>query len=122
MKSNKHTIYFLFIFSFCLYTFSYSQKSNSCDALVNKATNEIYSNPDKVIKIGYSIVNDSSSALDCKIKGYKLICDAYTSKRNYLKALEYLNKANSLLPLSNNAMLKIIILNKAGIIYHQLKT
>ena len=121
MKSNKQTIYLLFILSFCLYTFSYSQKSNSCDAIVNKATNEIYSNPDKVIKIGYSIINDSDNNIDCKIKGYKLICDAYSSKRNYVKALEYLNKANSLLSQTNNAMLKIIILNKAGIIYHQLK-
>lgn len=121
MKSNKHNFYFLFILSFCVSTFSYSQKSNSCDAIVNKVSNEIYSNPDKVIKIGYSIVNDSDNNIDCKIKGYKLICDAYSSKRNYVKSLEYLNKANSLLPQSNNAMLKIIILNKEGIIYHQLK-
>jgi tetratricopeptide (TPR) repeat protein len=99
----------------------YSQNYKNCDNIVNVASNDIYSNPDKVIKIGESIVNESGNNVDCKIKGYKLICDAYTSKRNYEKTLEYLNKANGMLRLSNNAMLKIAILNKQGIIYHQLK-
>ncbi|MGL2964915.1 tetratricopeptide repeat protein [Flavobacterium sp. RSB2_4_14] len=121
MKSSKPNFYFLFIVCFCLTNFSYAQNNNSCGAIINEASNDIYSNPDKVIKIGFSIVKESANNIDCKIKGYKLICDAYTSKRNYVKALEYLNKANSMLPQTNNAMLKIIILNKAGIIYHQLK-
>jgi tetratricopeptide (TPR) repeat protein len=121
IKIKKNTNYFIFVFSLLLTNFLYSQNYKNCDNIVNVASNDIYSNPDKVIKIGESIVNESGNNVDCKIKGYKLICDAYTSKRNYEKTLEYLNKANGMLRLSNNAMLKIAILNKQGIIYHQLK-
>jgi tetratricopeptide (TPR) repeat protein len=121
IKIKKNSNYFIFVYSLLLTNFLYSQNSKNCDNIVNVAGNEIYSNPDKVIKIGESIVNESGNNVDCKIKGYKLICDAYTSKRNYEKTLEYLNKATGLLRLSNNALLKIAILNKQGIIYHQLK-
>jgi tetratricopeptide (TPR) repeat protein len=121
IKIKKNSNYFIFVYSLLLTNFLYSQNYKNCDNIVNVAGNEIYSNPDKVIKIGESIVNESGNNVDCKIKGYKLICDAYTSKRNYEKTLEYLNKATGLLRLSNNALLKIAILNKQGIIYHQLK-
>ncbi len=121
IKIKKNSNYFIFVYSLLLTNFLYSQNYKNCDNIVNVASNEIYSNPDKVIKIGESIVNESGNNIDCKIKGYKLICDAYTSKRNYEKTLEYLNKANGMLRLSNNALLKIAILNKQGIIYHQLK-
>ena len=121
IKIKKNSNYFIFVYSLLLTNFLYSQNYKNCDNIVNVASNEIYSNPDKVIKIGESIVNESGNNVDCKIKGYKLICDAYTSKRNYEKTLEYLNKANGMLRLSNNALLKIAILNKQGIIYHQLK-
>jgi tetratricopeptide (TPR) repeat protein len=121
IKIKINSNYFIFVFSLLLTTFLYAQNSKNCDNIYNNAGAEIYSNPDKVIKIGESIVNESGDNIDCKIKGYKLICDAYTSKRNYEKTLEYLNKATGLLRLSNNALLKIAILNKQGIIYHQLK-
>lgn len=121
IKIKKNSNYFIFVYSLLLTNFLYCQNYKNCDNIVNVASNEIYSNPDKAIKIGESIVNESGNNVDCKIKGYKLICDAYTSKRNYEKTLEYLNKANSMLRLSNNALLKIAILNKQGIIYHQLK-
>ncbi len=121
IKIKINSNYFIFVFSLLLTHFMYAQNSKNCDNIYNNAGTEIYSNPDKVIKIGESIVNESGDNIDCKIKGYKLICDAYTSKRNYEKTLEYLNKATGLLRLSNNALLKISILNKQGIIYHQLK-
>ena len=93
IKIKKNSNYIIFVYSLLLTNFLYSQNSKNCDNIVNVAGNEIYSNPDKVIKIGESIVNESGNNVDCKIKGYKLICDAYTSKRNYEKTLEYLNKA-----------------------------
>ena len=96
IKIKKNTNYFIFVFSLLLTSFLYSQKNKNCDNIVNVASNEIYSNPDKVIKIGESIVNESGNNVDSKIKGYKLICDAYTSKRNYEKTLEYLNFYHSL--------------------------
>lgn len=121
IKIKKNSTFSIFAVSLLLANSLYSQDSKDCDNTLNNASNQIYSDPDKVIKIGEKIVNEADNNIDCKIKGYKLICDAYTSKRNYEKALEYLNKANGLLRLSNNALLKIVILNKQGIIYHQLK-
>jgi tetratricopeptide (TPR) repeat protein len=121
IKIKKNSNYIIFVYSLLLTNFLYAQNSKNCDNIYSKAGALIYSNPDKVIKIGESIVNESGNNVDCEIKGYKLICDAYTSKRNYEKTLEYLNKATGLLRLSNNALLKIAILNKQGIIYHQLK-
>jgi tetratricopeptide (TPR) repeat protein len=81
----------------------------------------MYANPDKVILEGKKIVARSSNNIDYKIKGYKLIADGYSSKRDYEKSLEYVIKANKLLNLTSNKLLKIIILNKLGIQYHQLK-
>ncbi len=121
MKIKINTVFILFIVSVFLTNSVYSQKDKSCTEVINSVSNDIYTDPDKVIKIGESIVNESTNNIDCKIRGYKLICDAYSSKRNYVKALEYLTKANSLLRFTNNSLLKIVILNKTGILFHQLK-
>jgi tetratricopeptide (TPR) repeat protein len=121
IKIKINIIFILFFVSLFSTGTLYSQNDGNCNEVINSVSNDIYTDPNKVIKIGNSIVNESGNNIDCKIKGYKLICDAYSSKRDYLKALEYLNKANSLLRFSNNALLKIIILNKTGIIFHQLK-
>ncbi|MCX6172768.1 MAG: hypothetical protein NT048_08025 [Flavobacterium sp.] len=91
------------------------------DSIIKACSTEIYANPDKVIFEGEKIVAQSNSNVDYKIKGYKLIADGYSSKRDYQKSLEYVMKANKLLNLSSNKLLKIVILNKLGIQYHQLK-
>lgn len=77
-------------------------------------------NPDEVVKNGQLIVKEAKD-VDYKIKGYKLLSDAYSAKRDYEKALEYLIKATELLNLSKDKLLKINIINKTGIQYHQLK-
>lgn len=99
----------------------YSQELHNIDKLVRTSTIRIYENPDEVIKIGKRIVAQSGSNVDNKIKGLKLIADAYSSKRDYEKSLEYVIKANQLLYLSKNELLKIEIINKTGIQFHQLK-
>ncbi len=99
----------------------YSQKSKVNDSIIKTCSIEMYANPDKVILEGKKIVARSSNNIDYKIKGYKLIADGYSSKRDYEKSLEYVIKANKLLNLTSNKLLKIIILNKLGIQYHQLK-
>ena len=48
--------------------------------------------------------------VDEKIKAYKLISDAYSAKRDYEKAIGFLIKANELLHLTSNNLLKITII------------
>jgi tetratricopeptide (TPR) repeat protein len=99
----------------------YAQNTKKFDSILKVASNQMYSNPDNVIKLGSIIVNESGKNIDYKIMAYKLISDGYSSKRDYEKSLEYVVKANQLLYLSNNELLKISTLNKVGIQYHQLK-
>ncbi len=98
-----------------------AQNYKQLDSILKTATNEIYNNPDNVIKLGEIVVKQSGDNVDYKIKGYKLISDAYSSKRYYEKSLDYLIKASELLNNSNDKLLKINIINKTGIQYHQLK-
>jgi len=122
MMSCKKYINLLLIVVIYLMTSSlYSQKIKLNDSIIKSCSIEMYANPDKVINEGKKIVANSDNNIDNKIKGYKLIADGYSSKRDYEKSLEYVIKANKLLNLSSNKLLKIIILNKLGIQYHQLK-
>jgi tetratricopeptide (TPR) repeat protein len=122
--AKKNNIKFLsfFIFINLLITFPlYSQKGKNVDSIIKVSQKEMYINPDKAIETGNIILNESGNNIESKIKGYKLISDAYSSKRDYEKSLEYIMKANQLLNKTNNELLKINIINKIGIQYHQLK-
>ncbi|MEK8181176.1 tetratricopeptide repeat protein [Flavobacterium buctense] len=102
-------------------SFAYSQNNKKVDSIIKVASNEIYNNPDNAIKIGSEIVKNNEENIEYRIKGYKLISDAYSSKRDYEKSLEFLIKASELLGQTNDKLLKINIINKTGIQYHQLK-
>jgi tetratricopeptide (TPR) repeat protein len=100
---------------------AYAQANKQTDSLIKAAAGEIYVNPDNVIRVGQKILSQSRSNVDYQIKAYKMISDAYSSKRDYEKSLRYVTKASALLDRSNDALLKISIVNKTGILYHQLK-
>lgn len=121
MNCKNYINLFLTVAIFIMTSSLYSQKSKLNDSIIKTCSIEMYANPDKVIFEGKKIVALSNTNVDYKIKGYKLIADGYSSKRDYEKSLEYVLKANKLLNLSSNKLLKIIILNKLGIQYHQLK-
>lgn len=120
MENKKFILFFVMTVGLLTDT-SYAQKYKNLDSILNAGGNEIYENPDHAIKVGKSIVKQSEENVDYQIKGYKLISDAYSSKRDYEKSLEYLIKASELLDESKDKLLKIIIINKTGIQYHQLK-
>ena len=122
INSKRNTYnYFVIAISFLITSSLYSQNHRKIDSLIKATSTEIYVNPDKAIKTGEHIVAISDKDIDSKIKGYKLVADGYSSKRDYEKSLKYVLKANELLHLTNNKLLKIVILNKMGIQYHQLK-
>lgn len=121
IRCKKYIDSLLIVVIYLMTSNLYSQKSKVNDSIIKTCSIEMYANPDKVILEGKKIVARSSNNIDYKIKGYKLIADGYSSKRDYEKSLEYVIKANKLLNLTSNKLLKIIILNKLGIQYHQLK-
>ncbi|MES2411754.1 MAG: tetratricopeptide repeat protein [Bacteroidota bacterium] len=121
MYSNKYILFFVLAVGLLTADVLYAQNYKNLDSVITAAGNEIYENPDHAIKVGQSVVKQSENNIDYKIKGYKLISDAYSSKRDYEKSLEYLIKASALLDDSKDKLLKITIINKTGIQYHQLK-
>jgi len=98
-----------------------AQNKIRLDSIVKSASNQMYNNPDNVIKSGLIVLKEAGKNIDYKILGYKLISDGYSAKRDYEKSLEYVMKASQLLSYSNDQLLKISTLNKVGIQYHQLK-
>lgn len=121
MTFKKAYLLFLFVIPFFCGSYSYAQNSKNIDSLIKASSVKIYENPDEVIAVGNRIVSNAGNDINIKIKGYKLISDAYSSKRDYQKSLEYVIKANDLLNQTTNKLLKISIIVKAGIQYHQLK-
>ena len=99
----------------------YAQSKNDINGKIKEGTLLMYKNPDEAIRIGNNIIADAKDNVDYKIRAYKLISDAYSSKRDYQKSLEYIIKANKILHLTKDDLLKVIITNKLGIQYHQLK-
>lgn len=98
-----------------------AQTAQNLDSIIKESIKEMYGNPDKVIASGKEVVRLAGNDINIKIRGYKLISDGYSSKRDYEKSLEYVIKANQLLPKCQDELLKIQMINKAGIQYHQLK-
>jgi tetratricopeptide (TPR) repeat protein len=98
-----------------------AQNKIRLDSIVKLASNQMYINPDIVIKSGLIVLKEAGKNIDYKILGYKLISDGYSAKRDYEKSLNYIMKASQLLSYSNDQLLKINTLNKIGIQYHQLK-
>lgn len=122
MYTNKIRFWtYIFVVGLLTTNSLYAQNAKKLDSILKVGINEIYSNPDNVIKYGDAVVKQSGDNVDYKIKGYKLISDAYSAKRDYEKSVEYLIKSSELLGRSNDKLLKINIINKTGILYHQLK-
>lgn len=123
MRSNYTlaSVFFLLLSLVLFTTVVCAQDVRKIDSIIKASTLEMYINPDKVIATGKKIVNEAGSDVDIKIRGYRLISDGYSSKRDYEKSLEYVIKANDLLPKSKNELLKIRVASKVAIQYHQLK-
>jgi tetratricopeptide (TPR) repeat protein len=121
MNNKKTFIFYFIVVSFLTTQVFYAQDFKKLDSILKSATNHIYVNPDAAAKCGEIVVKEAGDNVDYKIKGYKLQSDAYSSKRDYKQSLDFLIKASELLSQSNDQLLKINIINKLGIQYHQLK-
>lgn len=99
----------------------YAQNKSNVDSLIKVSTFKIYENPDQAIVTGKSIFQNPKNNDRTKIRGLMLIADGYTSKRDYQKSLEYVNKANALSEHFDDPILRIKIINKIATQYQQLK-
>ena len=121
MNTKKTVLFYLCVVGLLSTQLFYAQDYKKLDSILNAASNHIYINPDETVKICEKVIKAAGDNVDYKVKGLKLISDAYSSKRDYKQSLDYLIKALELLNQSNDQLLKINITNKLGIQYHQLK-
>lgn len=120
MKVKSNNLFFL-VFFFFLSFYTHAQNLTQLDSIIKANTLKMYENPDEAILAGEKVAKASGEDMDIKIRAYRLISDGYSSKRDYEKSLKYAIMANHLLPQSKNKLLKISIISKMGIQYHQLK-
>ena len=115
--------YFVLILAiiFCGNGNAYAQKNSNIDSIMRVATLKIYENLDQAIQSGMAIYKNPANDLKLKIRGLMLVSDGYSSKRDYQKSLEFVNKASELSEQLDNPLLKIKIINKIAVQHQQLK-
>lgn len=121
---KKHLYGFLIlVFSMPLSSFalSFNQNIKKIDSVLEASRFRVYENPNEAIELGLSVYANSDYTIKTKVKALMLISLAYTSKRNYQKALEYIILADELSKTLNDKVLQIEILFRTGILYQQLK-
>ena len=97
-----------------------SQGQEDKDSLYEAAIMSVYDNPDRAIEIGKQIFNDNKSNPEKQIKALLLLSNAYASKRDYEKSLEFALQTNEINKKLDKPKLKLEILNKIASQYHQL--
>lgn len=108
--------YLVIIFFFIL---SNSFSQNVSDSMYIAATLNVYDDPDKAIETGIRMFETSSGSKQ-KINALLLLSNAYSSKREYEKSLDYALKAADLSKKSKDSRSEISVLNKIAAQYHQL--
>lgn len=105
----------------CLLFASTLNQIKQIDSIIESSKLRVYENPNESIDLALSIYENSEYSTKTKVKALMLLSLAYTSKRNYQKALEYIVKADELSKTHNDKILQIEILFRTGILYQQLK-
>ncbi len=103
----------------CLFCHSAFAQSD-LDSIVAVSTIKIYDNPNAAIEIGNNIFEKARNP-QTKIKALMLISNAYLSKRENEKSLEYALRARDYLPEIVSTISKINVLNTIGMQHQQLR-
>ncbi|MBU2928607.1 tetratricopeptide repeat protein [Winogradskyella psychrotolerans] len=91
------------------------------DSLVIEATKAVFKDPNKAISSALAIYDNSSFSKEIRTNALMIVSTAYTSKRDYQKALDYIVKASEFSSQIDNKKLQIEILFRTGILYQQMK-
>jgi tetratricopeptide (TPR) repeat protein len=100
---------------------TFAQTEQQADSIIKANSGDIYENPDKVIKVGANLYKNTNYSINLRVRSLMMVSDAYSSKRDYQKALKYFLKAYDLSKKSTDKKLQIGVLNKTAIKYQQLK-
>src|SRR5690606_11825522 len=118
MKRQLQNIVFAMAISVLFCNTAFAQRD--LDSIITVSTLKIYDNPTAAIEIGNSIF-EKASAPQTKIKALMLISNAYLSKRENEKSLEYALKVRDYLPEIVSTISKINVLNTIGMQHQQLR-
>ncbi|WP_160136530.1 hypothetical protein [Chryseobacterium sp. c4a] len=107
---------------FCVFlsiVFINGQKTSDT-ALIKKAKQEIYDNPDKTIQIGEQLLKKSNN-IKTSIELYMLLSTANIAKRNFDESLKYILKAKELSQKINDPKSQVSVLISVAIQYQQME-
>lgn len=107
---------FIAVFVMNSYCFAQTQE----DSLYNAAVLSVYDNPDKAIAVGNQIFEKNADNPKKQLMALLLISNAYSSKRDYEKSLEYALKTKEISSVLGDKILNMQVLNKIAAQYHQL--
>ena len=118
-KWNKHSALFFLAGFFFFVQMVHSQKD--VDSILKIANKQVYENPEEAISLSQEALNNQKITVRNKINSLLVISVAYSSKRDYEKASEYIFQINELIPKIDDELLKISILNRIGAHYQELQ-
>lgn len=118
-KWNKHSALFLLAGFFFFAQLVHSQKE--VDSILKIAGKQIYENPDAAISLSEEALKSPNITVRNKINTLLTISTAYSSKRDYEKASEYIVQINKLIPKISDDLPKMNILNRIGAHYQELQ-
>ncbi len=90
------------------------------DSLYKIATMSVYDNPDRTLEIGNELLKNNKIKPEKQIKVLLMMSNAYASKRDYEKSLDYALQTKEINKKLDNPILQLQILNKIAAQYHQL--
>lgn len=103
-----------------LFSTGITSAQKKLDSILAITANEIFDNPNKAITIGNDVFSKATKART-KIDALMLISNAYLSKRENSKSLEYALKTREYLPQISSKKTQINILNTIGMQHQQLR-
>ena len=118
MKTKK--TYWMLVCSLILIGGSGCYGQEQLDSILDAAGNKIFENPNEAIIIANQILEEATEA-ETKISAYRLISNAYLSKRDNSKSLEYALKMRDYLDDIKNVKIKMKVLNTIGMQHQQLR-
>ncbi len=98
-----------------------AQAQKEVDSTVIAARKQIYENPDKAIQLAQTIYDYPNVSVNNKINSLLIISTAYSSKRDYKKSSEYVERIKELFPEIENNKIRMNILNRIGGHYQELQ-
>lgn len=116
-KTITYTAVLAMIF---LFFTSITSAQKKLDSVLTVTANKIFDDPNKVILIGHDVFSNATQA-KTKINALMLISNAYLSKRENSKSLEYALKTREYLPQISSKKTQINILNTIGMQHQQLR-